>query len=92
LLLTLLSLFSSSPQNYLRLIVAIQYIPRIIQVLPVQAAVIRPEGVVFETAWSGFVINLAMFLLAAHVRRATRVEILYQVTLSDLLVFCWPLM
>ncbi|GAQ78761.1 cyclic nucleotide gated channel [Klebsormidium nitens] len=53
--------------NYLRLIVAIQYIPRIIQVLPVQAAVIKPEGVVFETAWSGFVINLAMFLLAAHV-------------------------
>ncbi|KAK3120510.1 hypothetical protein QOZ80_9AG0689050 [Eleusine coracana subsp. coracana] len=53
-------------KNLLRATVLLQYVPRIIRFVPLldgQSA----NGFIFESAWSNFVINLLMFVLAGHV-------------------------
>lgn len=53
-------------KNFLRIIVLVQYVPRIIRVLPMivgQSA----SGFIFESAWANFFINLLMYVLAGHV-------------------------
>ena len=53
-------------KNLLRVIVLVQYIPRITRVLPLIAGQ-SASGFIFESAWANFVINLLMFVLAGHV-------------------------
>lgn len=53
-------------KNLLRAIVLIQYVPRIFRVVPLIAGG-SSSGFIFESAWSNFVINLLMFVLAGHV-------------------------
>ena len=63
------SLASSSAnyaKNLLRVVILVQYIPRLFRFLPLLAGQ-SPSGFVFETAWANFVINLLIFVLASHV-------------------------
>ncbi|CAM6081576.1 unnamed protein product [Calypogeia fissa] len=53
-------------KNMLRVLVLVQTIPRITRILPLLIG-LTPSGFVFETAWSNFVINLLMYLLAGHI-------------------------
>ncbi|KAM5571984.1 putative cyclic nucleotide-gated ion channel 16 [Rosa sericea] len=51
----------------LSLIVLIQYIPRFIQLFPLNRRIAKNTGVVAKTAWSGAVYNLILFALTAHI-------------------------
>eukprot|EP00250_Pteridium_aquilinum_P005153 c15291_g1_i1 orf=200-2506(+) len=53
-------------KNLLRVIVLVQYFPRMIRFFPLLAGN-SPTGFIFETAWANFFINLFLFLLVAHV-------------------------
>ncbi|PKA55630.1 putative cyclic nucleotide-gated ion channel 20, chloroplastic [Apostasia shenzhenica] len=53
-------------KNVLRVTVFLQYIPRIIRIMPLLGGQ-SASGFIFESAWSNFVINLLMFFLAGHV-------------------------
>lgn len=53
-------------KNLLRIIVLVQYFPRMIRFVPLLAGN-SPMGFIFETAWANFFINLFLFLLVAHV-------------------------
>ncbi|CAM6081656.1 unnamed protein product [Calypogeia fissa] len=53
-------------KNMLRVLVLVQTIPRITRIFPLLIG-LTPSGFVFETAWSNFVINLLMYLLAGHI-------------------------
>ncbi|MCO5548611.1 hypothetical protein L7F22_002071 [Adiantum nelumboides] len=53
-------------KNFLRIIILLQYFPRMIRFFPLLAGN-SPTGFIFETAWSNFFINLLLFLLVAHV-------------------------
>ncbi|XP_048444021.1 probable cyclic nucleotide-gated ion channel 16 [Pyrus x bretschneideri] len=51
----------------LSLIVLIQYIPRFIQLFPLNRRITKSTGVVAKTAWSGAAYNLILFCLIAHI-------------------------
>lgn len=51
----------------LSLIVLLQYIPRFIQIFPLNQRITKATGAVAKTAWSGAVYNLILFVLTAHV-------------------------
>nr|XP_011464032.1 PREDICTED: probable cyclic nucleotide-gated ion channel 16 [Fragaria vesca subsp. vesca] len=51
----------------LSLMVLIQYIPRFIQLFPLNRRIAKNTGVVARTAWSGAVYNLVIFTLTAHI-------------------------
>lgn len=53
-------------KNLLRVIVLLQYFPRMIRFFPLLAGN-SSTGFIFETAWANFFINLSLFLLVAHV-------------------------
>ena len=53
-------------KNLLRVIILIQYIPRMSRFTPLLAGH-SPTGFIFETAQANFFINLFLFLLVAHV-------------------------
>ncbi|KAL3628946.1 putative cyclic nucleotide-gated ion channel 20, chloroplastic [Castilleja foliolosa] len=53
-------------KNLLRAAILFQYVPRLYRFLPLLAGQ-SPTGLVFESAWANFVINLLMFVLASHV-------------------------
>lgn len=53
-------------KNLLRATVLLQYVPRIIRFVPLLGGQ-STNGFIFESAWSTFVINLLMFVLAGHV-------------------------
>lgn len=53
-------------KNLLRIIVLVQYFPRMIRFVPLLAGN-SSMGFIFETAWANFFINLFLFLLVAHV-------------------------
>ncbi|XP_077230567.1 putative cyclic nucleotide-gated ion channel 20, chloroplastic [Tasmannia lanceolata] len=53
-------------KNLLRATVLLQYIPRIFRFVPLLAGQ-SAGGFIFESAWSNFVINLLIFVLAGHV-------------------------
>lgn len=48
-------------------IVLLQYIPRLIRVLPLTSELKRTAGVFAETAWAGAAYYLLLYLLASHV-------------------------
>ncbi|KAK9926911.1 hypothetical protein M0R45_024119 [Rubus argutus] len=51
----------------LSLIVLLQYIPRFIQIFPLNQRITKATGAVAKTAWSGAVYNLILFVLTAHI-------------------------
>ncbi|KAL6583687.1 putative cyclic nucleotide-gated ion channel 20, chloroplastic [Orobanche minor] len=53
-------------KNLLRAAILVQYVPRLYRFLPLLAGQ-SPTGLIFESAWANFVINLLMFVLASHV-------------------------
>ncbi|KAI4352044.1 hypothetical protein L6164_006332 [Bauhinia variegata] len=53
-------------KNLLRLAVLVQYIPRLCRFLPLLIGQ-SPSGLIFESAWANFVINLLTFMLSGHV-------------------------
>jgi hypothetical protein len=53
-------------KNVLRVVVLVQNIPRSIRVFALLMGR-TPSGFVFETAWSNFVLNLLMYVLAGHI-------------------------
>ncbi|XP_040997564.1 probable cyclic nucleotide-gated ion channel 20, chloroplastic [Juglans microcarpa x Juglans regia] len=53
-------------KNLLRAAILVQYIPRLYRFLPLLAGQ-SPSGLVFESAWANFVINLLTFMLSGHV-------------------------
>ncbi|KAB2633382.1 cyclic nucleotide-gated ion channel 16 [Pyrus ussuriensis x Pyrus communis] len=59
---------STAAHATLSLIVLMQYIPRFIQLFPLNRQITKSTGVVAKTAWSGAAYNLVLFCLIAHVR------------------------
>ncbi|CAI9113296.1 OLC1v1013869C1 [Oldenlandia corymbosa var. corymbosa] len=53
-------------KNLLRAAILAQYIPRLYRFLPLLAGQ-SPIGLVFESAWANFIINLLTFVLSSHV-------------------------
>ncbi|KAL0689324.1 hypothetical protein Bca4012_089002 [Brassica carinata] len=53
-------------KNLLRAGILVQYIPKLYRLLPLLAGQ-TPTGLIFESAWANFVINLLTFMLAGHV-------------------------
>ncbi|KAH0942533.1 hypothetical protein HID58_002170 [Brassica napus] len=53
-------------KNLLRTGILVQYIPKLYRLLPLLAGQ-TPTGLIFESAWANFVINLLTFMLAGHV-------------------------
>ncbi|KAG2333222.1 hypothetical protein Bca52824_004402 [Brassica carinata] len=53
-------------KNLLRAGILVQYIPKLYRLLPLLAGQ-TPTGLIFESAWANFVINLLTFVLAGHV-------------------------
>ncbi|VAI61290.1 unnamed protein product [Triticum turgidum subsp. durum] len=62
-----LSTTADDAKNYLRVILLLQYVPRIIRFVPLLGGRQSATGFIFESAWANFVINLLMFVLAGHV-------------------------
>ena len=48
-------------------IVLLQYIPRLLRVLPLTSELKRTAGVFAETAWAGAAYYLMLYMLASHV-------------------------
>ncbi|CAA6659503.1 unnamed protein product [Spirodela intermedia] len=53
--------------NTLALIVLIQYVPRLFLIFPLNARIVKANGVVAKTAWAGAAYNLLLYMLASHV-------------------------
>ncbi|CAI9767400.1 unnamed protein product [Fraxinus pennsylvanica] len=53
-------------KNMLRVAILVQYIPRLYRFSPLLVGQ-SPTGLIFESAWANFVINLLTFVLAGHV-------------------------
>ncbi|KHN43677.1 Putative cyclic nucleotide-gated ion channel 20, chloroplastic [Glycine soja] len=50
--------------KHLRIVIIVQYIPRLCRFLPM---LISPTGLIFESPWASFFINLFTFMLSGHV-------------------------
>ncbi|KAJ4950848.1 hypothetical protein NE237_027680 [Protea cynaroides] len=53
--------------NALLLFVLLQYIPRLYQIFPLGSDIIKDNGVIAKTAWTGAMYNLLLYLIASHV-------------------------
>ncbi|EPS69237.1 hypothetical protein M569_05530, partial [Genlisea aurea] len=53
-------------KNLLRAAILLQYIPRLYRFFPLLAGQ-SSAGLIFESAWANFIMNLLMFVLASHV-------------------------
>lgn len=54
-------------KDLLKIVIFVQYIPRIWRILPLYREVTRTSGLFTETAWAGAAINLFLYMLASHV-------------------------
>ncbi|RWR93269.1 cyclic nucleotide-gated ion channel 1 [Cinnamomum micranthum f. kanehirae] len=54
-------------KNLLRFVVVLQYVPRLLRIIPLYREVTRSAGILTETAWAGAVFNLLLYMLASHV-------------------------
>ncbi|XP_058100370.1 cyclic nucleotide-gated ion channel 1-like [Magnolia sinica] len=54
-------------KNLLQLVVILQYVPRLLRIIPLYREVTRSAGIITETAWAGAVFNLLLYMLASHV-------------------------
>ena len=53
-------------KNLLRTAVLVQYIPRLYRFLPLLIGQ-TPSGLIFESAWANFIMNLLPYVLSGHV-------------------------
>lgn len=51
----------------LKVVIFLQYLPRIYRIYPLYKEVKRTSGIVTETAWAGAALNLFLYMLASHV-------------------------
>ncbi|KAJ8621718.1 hypothetical protein MRB53_030247 [Persea americana] len=58
---------SLNAKNVLRFVVTLQYVPRLLRIIPLYREVTRSAGILTETAWAGAVFNLLLYMLASHV-------------------------
>ncbi|KAJ1690912.1 hypothetical protein LUZ63_015067 [Rhynchospora breviuscula] len=54
-------------KNILMIIVILQYIPRLVRIIPLYRQITRSAGIITETAWAGAAFNLVIYMLASHV-------------------------
>ncbi|XP_058095966.1 cyclic nucleotide-gated ion channel 1-like isoform X1 [Magnolia sinica] len=54
-------------KNLLRFIILLQYVPRLVRIIPLYREVTRSSGIITETAWAGAALNLFLYMLASHV-------------------------
>ncbi|KAL2893219.1 Cyclic nucleotide-gated ion channel 1 [Bienertia sinuspersici] len=54
-------------KGFLKLVIFIQNVPRLIRVYPLFMEVTRTSGIITETAWAGAAFNLFLYMLASHV-------------------------
>ncbi|CAF2085291.1 BnaA06g16940D [Brassica napus] len=59
--------YAAHQNHTLSLVVLIQYVPRILVMLPLNRRIIKATGVAAKTAWSGAAYNLVLYLLVSHV-------------------------
>lgn len=59
---------SLNAKGLLMLIVVLQYVPRLVRIIPLYLDVTRTAGIITETAWAGAAFNLLLYMLASHVR------------------------
>ncbi|XP_073134490.1 probable cyclic nucleotide-gated ion channel 20, chloroplastic [Henckelia pumila] len=57
---------ANEAKNLLRASILVQYVPRLYRFLPLLAGQ-SSSGLIFESAWANFIINLLTFMLASHV-------------------------
>lgn len=57
----------SSAKNILMITVILQYIPRLVRIIPLYRQIRRSTGIITETAWAGAAFNLLIYMLASHV-------------------------
>ncbi|KAH7682336.1 cyclic nucleotide gated channel protein [Dioscorea alata] len=58
---------SLNAKGLLMLIVVLQYVPRLVRIIPLYLDVTRTAGIITETAWAGAAFNLLLYMLASHV-------------------------
>lgn len=58
---------SLNTKNLLKIVVILQYIPRVLRIHPLYKEVTRSSGILTETAWAGAALNLFLYMLASHV-------------------------
>ncbi|KAL5999029.1 Cyclic nucleotide-gated ion channel 1 [Asimina triloba] len=54
-------------KRLLQLVVLLQYVPRLVRIIPLYREVTRSAGIITETAWAGAVFNLLLYMLASHI-------------------------
>lgn len=54
-------------KTLLKFIVLLQYVPRLVRIIPLYLEVTKTAGIITETAWAGAVFNLLLYMLASHV-------------------------
>lgn len=54
-------------KTLLMYIVILQYVPRLVRIIPLYLEVTRTAGIIAETAWAGAAFNLLLYMLASHV-------------------------
>ncbi|XP_020261026.1 cyclic nucleotide-gated ion channel 18-like isoform X1 [Asparagus officinalis] len=57
---------SNHSNNTLCMLVLFQYIPRLLLIFPLNARIVKANGVVTKTAWAGAAYNLLLYMLASH--------------------------
>ncbi|GBG73891.1 cyclic nucleotide-gated ion channel 8 [Chara braunii] len=57
-------------KHLLRVVTMAQFIPRILRIIPLMSRMQRVTGVIFETAWSAFMLNLLGLLVESHIAGA----------------------
>lgn len=58
---------SLDAKTLLMYIVILQYVPRLVRIIPLYLEVTRTAGIIAETAWAGAAFNLLLYMLASHV-------------------------
>ncbi|KAG5110956.1 hypothetical protein AAZX31_14G151100 [Glycine max] len=58
---------SLNTKNLLKFVVFLQYVPRLLRIIPLYNEVTRTSGILTETAWAGAAFNLFLYMLASHV-------------------------
>ncbi|KAJ7959308.1 Cyclic nucleotide-gated ion channel 1 [Quillaja saponaria] len=58
---------SLNTKNILKYVILLQYVPRVLRIVPLYKEVSRTSGILTETAWAGAVFNLFLYMLASQV-------------------------
>ncbi|CAD5179024.1 unnamed protein product [Musa acuminata subsp. malaccensis] len=58
---------SVDAKTLLMYIIILQYVPRLVRIIPLYVEVTKSAGIIAETAWAGAALNLFLYMLASHV-------------------------